>query len=211
MGAYKENETILRAFAIVLVVLIIESIYAIAVTIYGIVTTNSYNELYRQALEKIEQDDVQIKELLIENRDLKIEYEELLKDNQKNIEYIRTKGGIIAKVIGVQSGGIEKYYFDKEVIDNFKELTQIGTENVVLKHSFNIIDLIEIEDLVSVIDGDTTAVCEVIGTEIRDKNFRKTNEIGVRYMSDEIDIIPLKRIKSIVTKEQFQAMEYEVK
>lgn len=90
MGAYKENETILRAFAIVLVVLIIESIYAIAVTIYGIVTTNSYNDLYRQALEKIEQDDVQIKELLIENRDIKIEYEELLEDNQKNIEYIES-------------------------------------------------------------------------------------------------------------------------
>lgn len=90
MGAYKENETILRAFAIVLVVLIIESIYAIAVTIYGIVTTNSYNDLYRQALEKIEQDDVQIKELLIENRDIKIEYEELLEDNQKNIEYIKS-------------------------------------------------------------------------------------------------------------------------
>lgn len=90
MGAYKENETLLRAFAIVLVVLIIESIYAIAVTIYGIVTTNSYNDLYRQALEKIEQDDVQIKELLIENRDIKIEYEELLEDNQKNIEYIES-------------------------------------------------------------------------------------------------------------------------
>ena len=90
MGAYKENETILRAFAIVLVVLIIESIYAIGVTIYGIVTTNSYNDLYRQALEKIEQDDVQIKELLIENRDLKIEYEELLKDNEKNIQYIKS-------------------------------------------------------------------------------------------------------------------------
>lgn len=90
MGAYKENETLLRAFAIVLVVLIIESIYAIAVTIYGIVTTNSYNDLYRQALEKIEQDDVQIKELLIENRDIKIEYEELLKDNEKNIQYIES-------------------------------------------------------------------------------------------------------------------------
>jgi len=90
MGAYKENETLLRAFAIVLVVLIIESIYAIAVTIYGIVTTNSYNDLYRQALEKIEQDDVQIKELLIENRDIKIEYDELLKDNEKNIEYIES-------------------------------------------------------------------------------------------------------------------------
>lgn len=90
MGAYKENETILRAFAIVLVVLIIESIYAIAVTIYGIVTTKSYNDLYRQALEKIEQDDVQIKELLIENRDIKIEYDELLKDNEKNIQYIES-------------------------------------------------------------------------------------------------------------------------
>lgn len=90
MGAYKENETILRAFAIVLVVLIIESIYAIGVTIYGIVTTNSYNDLYRQALEKIEQDDVQIKELLIENRDIKIEYDELLKDNEKNIQYIES-------------------------------------------------------------------------------------------------------------------------
>ena len=71
MGAYKENETILRAFAIVLVVLIIESIYAIGVTIYGIVTTN-----------------VQIKELLIENRDIKIEYDELLKDNNENIKQI---------------------------------------------------------------------------------------------------------------------------
>ena len=90
MGAYKENETLLRAFAIVLVVLIIESIYAIGVTIYGIVTTNSYNDLYRQALEKIEQDDVQIKELLIENRDIKIEYDELLKDNQNNIQYIES-------------------------------------------------------------------------------------------------------------------------
>lgn len=90
MGAYKENETLLRAFAIILAVLIIESIYAIAVTIYGIVTTNSYNDLYRQALEKIEQDDIQIKELLIENRDIKIEYEELLKDNQKNIEHIES-------------------------------------------------------------------------------------------------------------------------
>ncbi len=125
-------------------------------------------------------------------------------------EYIRTKGGIIAKVIGVQSGGIEKYFLDKEIpILNY--LSQLSAENVIAKHSFNIIDLIEIEDLVSVIDGDTTAVCEVIGTEIRDKNFRKTNEIGVRYMSDEIDIIPLKRIKSIVTKEQFKSMEYEVK
>lgn len=88
MGAYKENETLLRAFAIVLVVLIIESIYAIGVTIYGIVTTNSYNDLYRQALEKIKQDDIQINQLTIENRDLEIEYNQLLQDNEENIKQI---------------------------------------------------------------------------------------------------------------------------
>ena len=110
-------------------------------------------------------------------------------------EYVRTKNGIIAKVIGVQSGGIEKYYFDKEVIDNFKELTQIGAENVVLKHSFNIIDLIEEGDYVN-------------GKKI----------IGFRYQYGKIDLIThyipqeymKSDIKSIVTKEQFKAMEYEV-
>ena len=126
-------------------------------------------------------------------------------------EYVRVMG-IITKLFKIVCKGDKKtYYFDRKVLDGFNFLSQYGIDQLVRKHSFEIIDLIEIEDLVSVIDGDTTAVCEVIGTEIRDKNFRKTNEIGVRYMSDEMDIIPLKRIKSIVTKEQFQAMEYEVK
>ena len=124
-------------------------------------------------------------------------------------EYIRTLDGI-KKIVKINEGKLSTYYGKYIVFPEYKNSKSINVKNII-KHSFNIIDLIEIEDLVSVIDGDTTAVCEVIGTEIRDKNFRKTNEIGVRYMSDEIDIIPLKRIKSIVTKEQFQAMEYEVK
>ena len=107
-------------------------------------------------------------------------------------EYIRTKGGIIAKVIGVQSGGIEKYYFDKEVIDNFKELTQIGAENVVLKHSFNIIDLIEEGDFIN----------SVLVTQSYLDN--------IKYLAKEI-VKNNYGIKSIVTKEQFKAMEYKVK
>lgn len=107
-------------------------------------------------------------------------------------EYVRTKNGIIAKVIGVQSGGIEKYYFDKEVIDNFKELTQIGTENVVVKHSFNIIDLIEEGDFV---------------------NSQRVEEISKDriFLENMTGIYEEKEIDSILTKEQFEAMEYEVK
>ena len=107
-------------------------------------------------------------------------------------EYIRTKGGIIAKVIGVQSGGIEKYYFDKEVIDNFKELTQIGAENVVLKHSFNIIDLIEEGDFIN----------SVLVTQSYLDN--------IKYLAKEI-VKNNYGIKSIVTKEQFKAMEYVIR
>ena len=112
-------------------------------------------------------------------------------------EYIRTKGGIIAKVIGVQSGGIEKYYFDKEVIDNFKELTQIGAENVVLKHSFNIIDLIEEGDFVNGIRVEYVYRPE--GTYVKYIVINENHLIG---SNDDI--------KSIVTKEQMKTIEYEV-
>jgi len=107
-------------------------------------------------------------------------------------EYVRTKNGIIAKVIGVQSGGIEKYYFDKEVIDNFKELTQIGTENVVLKHSFNIVDLIEKGDFIN-------------GQRVEEKH-----KDGI-FLENMQSFYKEKEIETILTKEQFEAMEYEVK
>lgn len=120
-------------------------------------------------------------------------------------EYVRTKDGIIAKVIGVQSGGIEKYYFDKKIIDNFKELTQIGTENVVLKHSFNIIDLIE--------EGDYVNGLEVVTIYGYDEDGNDKEELGIlETYVDEVDGIYLTdvNIKSIVTKEQFESMSYKV-
>ena len=70
MGAYKGNEDILRFNFILKAIVIILIIYVIINTI------------------KIEQDDLQIKQLMIENRDLEMEYNELLKDNEANIEQI---------------------------------------------------------------------------------------------------------------------------
>lgn len=135
-------------------------------------------------------------------------------------EYVRTKDGIIAKVIGVQSGGIEKYFLDKEIpMLNF--LNQLSAENVVVKHSFNIIDLIEEGDFVkleyyvakykkritrffeiSKIDG-----WQFVGLENEHCHF--TYDLEKNRWLDGKGYNP--KIKSIVTKQQMEAMGYEVK
>ena len=122
-------------------------------------------------------------------------------------EYVRTKDEIIAKVIGVQSGGIEKYFFDKEIHKLLNFLSQLSAENVISKHSFNIIDLIEEGDYVN---GDKIVKIEediYIGglnlwTE-RDVPDGFGGFYRVKYRE--------KDIKFVVTHEQMEAMEYEVK
>lgn len=88
MGAYKENEDLLRENFILKVLVIGLIVYAIIITILVKAISNEYNELYQEAITKIEQDDIQIKQLTIENRDLQIEYNELLQDNDENIKQI---------------------------------------------------------------------------------------------------------------------------
>lgn len=103
-------------------------------------------------------------------------------------EYIRTKDGYIGKC-----QKIDVYYGDILIRT---ELKRIIYDFEVIKHSFNIIDLIEEGDYVN-------------GKKI----------IGFKYQYGKIDLIThyipreyLKSdIKSIVTKEQFKSMEYEVK
>ena len=88
MGAYKENEDLLRANFMLRVLVNGLIVYAIIITILVKAISNEYNNLYQEATTKIEQDDIQIKQLTIENRDLEIEYNELLKDNDENIKQI---------------------------------------------------------------------------------------------------------------------------
>lgn len=88
MGAYKGNEDLIKINFILKVIIIGLIIYGIIVTFSVKKISNDYNKLYQEATEKIKQDDIQIKELTIENRDLEIEYNELLKDNDENIKQI---------------------------------------------------------------------------------------------------------------------------
>jgi hypothetical protein len=115
-------------------------------------------------------------------------------------EYIRTKDGIIAKCIEEKQ---DRYVFNKIVLEQgyynnyiLKDIPERA--NFIIKHSKNIIDLVEIDDYVNghlVIDVDninTGAMREIYCED--DKDFGIWNE----------------NIKSIVTKEQFSSREYRV-
>lgn len=109
-------------------------------------------------------------------------------------DYVRTKRGLICRIININEFrepcmkyGIETSYL--------KDIMFIGDEGV-LKSSPNIIDLIEVGDYVN-------------GHKVVKKNK------CTLYIEDYIDedsylYISRDNIKSIVTKEQFERMEYKV-
>lgn len=113
-----------------------------------------------------------------------------MKDKIEVGEYIRTKNGIIAKVINT------KYYIELYIECEGGELIKKGN---IKKHSFNIIDLLEVEDIVKMKDNDI-GYLEII--YINDEKMLE----AVREDSEDNNI----KIVSIITKEQFESMEYEV-
>lgn len=112
-------------------------------------------------------------------------------------EYIRTKYGIITKIVNT-----DEYcrYFGERledtiyIVDNEKLKYRLNAEDIK-KHSFNIVDLIEEGDYVNgkkVLDNVSNAFLEVSSSNLGN------NRIFVRM------------IKSILTKELFKLEEYIV-
>ena len=117
----------------------------------------------------------------------------MIKMNIEIGEYIRTKQGTIGKAI-------EKY--DKYcVIANTRGEIDVPYENIV-KHSKNIIDLIE--------EGDYVNGVEVIdladGIHLEFANDVSFVDVGLASYTDG----HVEGIETIVTKEQFSNMEYRV-
>lgn len=123
----------------------------------------------------------------------------------KEKNYVRTKNGLIFKIIG---GNVDNWDLDisYDMLETFEENwlelyryndngSFFDNKNIV-KSRPDIIDLIEVGDYVN--------------------GYRITNldiSIGgktIRLFTDEPDIYA-ENIKSIVTKEQFESMKYEVK
>lgn len=108
--------------------------------------------------------------------------------------YVKTKWGYICKLININDFrepsmryGIEANYL--------RDVMFIGDEDI-LKASHNIIDLIEVGDYVN-----GCKVIDIVENDIYISNF---------YAEQCIDIVTIKNIKSIVTKEQFSSMEYKL-
>ena len=110
-------------------------------------------------------------------------------------EYVRTRWGCIAKFEGINE---EFYEFDNIIMDESSAVREEPFVDIVEKSSPNIIDLIEVGDYVNgsyiysiVEENKNTGQPRVLFTE----------EDGVLGSGD---------IKSIVTKEAFESMEYKI-
>lgn len=133
-------------------------------------------------------------------------------------EYVRTNNGSIFKIIG---GNVDDYLIDVDYYDLQKMEDDIYDElmwlnyndngnfirRIVKKHSFNIIDLIEVGDYVNGIE------VEVIGYD-NNENGELVETLGVAYVDDDVawrtELKDISHIYTIVTHEQFKAMAYKV-
>ena len=128
-------------------------------------------------------------------------------------DYVRTNDGLIGKIINFIDEPTD-YYFNCYVTDlpDKKWEDKYITEYNNIKISPSIIDLIEVGDIIT-LDSDDN-IYKVGGVP--------NNEVGldIFYLdknydgeTEDISIYPKdmkKHIKSIITKEQFESMEYKV-
>jgi hypothetical protein len=117
--------------------------------------------------------------------------------------YVRTNQGI-AKYLGISKETrfdeeYDIYLFDECIFDNWNTIDIDKIDNYKFKVSNNIIDLIEVGDYVN-------------GVEVIDKEFDNFNEEYLQCGVGDYVICTyeVKDIKSIVTKEMFESMQYKV-
>lgn len=115
-------------------------------------------------------------------------------------EYVRTKNGDIGKVFKIEVAGQGTRYMGERLEETIYCIkNNDNTENyrykqtAIVKHSKNIIDLIEVGDYVN--------------GELVDETSNGT--LGIIPI-DEFIPIDKAKIKSVVTHEQFKSMEYKV-
>lgn len=122
----------------------------------------------------------------------------------KEGEYIRTTQGYIAKVEDI---GENIIMCDSDIYSDYEIAPVLVGEQMKLitKHSFNIIDLIQLGDYVN---GD-----EIIIVYSYDENGNDKDGLGICLVDDDYAYYKFLEeidIKNIVTKEQFNRVMYKV-
>lgn len=118
-------------------------------------------------------------------------------------EYVRTKCGI-SKVIK----NVDEFVTEEQICVDFIDRLyhQVINKNMVINHSQNMMDLIEEGDVIVLKDNKKYEVLKISWSKSKGKHI---HIIYPLRMYGGIDIFE-NDIKSIVTKEQFEAIEYEV-
>ena len=129
-------------------------------------------------------------------------------------EYVRTKDGIIAKLVKINE--LEQYKFDN-IVDTveFSDVLIPCELSCILNHSFEPIDLVKIDDYVNglkincILEVGKEKILRCVFPYREDSTeYKDLKEKGLEYCQP----LHLRKddIKSIVTKEQFESMSYKV-
>lgn len=108
-------------------------------------------------------------------------------------EYVRTKAGNIDKIKSIKQNEI---LFENSII----KYTEENIKNMVVKHSKDILDLIEVGDVLKI--KEDNSIC-YIGLE-KDETTLTYQEIIDEIKNNKIKLL------AIVTKEQFRSIEYKI-
>ena len=114
-------------------------------------------------------------------------------------EYIRTKRGIIDKAVKI----LDDYIFleSKFFITEYGESSTFIKKTDIVKHSSNIIDLIEVGDILKLKNGEKWEVQEHQGNG---------NWLQLEWENIDDNEDFFKKVDSIITKEQFESISYKV-
>ena len=107
-------------------------------------------------------------------------------------EYVRTDNGIIGKYV--------KFRGNQDSIENNNKWIGFDIEKDIVKHSKDIIDLIEVGDYVN-------------GSKVIDIAQAPIKAVYTDSEEQKLALIPIvnDQIKSIITKEQIKQIEYRIK
>lgn len=113
-------------------------------------------------------------------------------------EYIRTKNGLIDKVLEIKTE-YTRMNGNNDIVLRLSDKKNywFSIKNIVKPSSKNIIDLVQVGDVI-----------EILSNEIN--NFTILVEILGDEQIEALKLVNIKYIKSIVTKEQIESVKYKV-
>lgn len=116
-------------------------------------------------------------------------------------EYVKTKYGHIAEVINVNDFRPPESKYGVEA-NYFNDVFFLGDEDIV-KHSFNIKELVQAGDIILYNVNSKMTDIEIVKEHIDARTQEKTLRVGL-WSLEQVEI------KEILTKEQFNQMKYIV-